>query len=145
MKHILSLSALLMLLPATAEEATKEKSAAAKSAFAFPDRPHYVNIKPEAFDKSRRTNTNAVVLDVRTPEEYAKGHLPGAVLLDFKAADFATKLGALDPKKTYLVHCASGGRSAKACEQMYELGFPRVANLEGGFKAWEAAGKPVEK
>ena len=145
MKHILVLASLLTFLPAAAEDAPQEKPAAAKSAFAFPERPHYFKLQPDAFDKSRLANTNAVVLDVRTPEEFAKGHLKGAVLLDFKSPDFAAKLGVLDKSKTYLVHCAVGGRSAKACEQMHELGFLRVANLEGGIKAWEAAGKPVEK
>ena len=93
----------------------------------------------------RLHNTNAVVLDVRTPEEYAKGHLPGSVLLDFKAPDFKEKVTKLDRNRTYLVHCAVGGRSAQACDQMNQAGFIKVLNLEGGIKAWEAAGKPVER
>jgi rhodanese-related sulfurtransferase len=55
------------------------------------------------------------------------------------------KAALLDKSKTYLVHCASGVRSVKACEQLGRLDFPRLYNLAGGFKAWAQAGKPVEK
>ena len=87
----------------------------------------------------------AVVLDVRTPKEYEAGHIAGAKLIDFNAADFAKKLGELDKNKTYLVHCAAGGRSTKSLEVFKKLEFKSVVHLDGGFKAWEKAGKPVEK
>ena len=48
-------------------------------------------------------------------------------------------------RKTYLVHCASGGRSVRACEKLSRLDFPKLYNLPGGFKAWVKAGQPVEK
>ncbi len=87
----------------------------------------------------------AVVLDVRTPKEYEAGHVAGAKLIDFNAADFEKKLAALDKGKTYLVHCAAGGRSTKSLEVFKKLEFKSVVHLDGGFKAWEKAGKPVEK
>ena len=59
--------------------------------------------------------------------------------------DFAQKIANLDKTKVYLVHCAAGGRSAKACDKMGQLNFKNLYNLEGGFKAWEKAGKPVAK
>ncbi|HAB18179.1 MAG TPA: rhodanese-like domain-containing protein [Verrucomicrobiota bacterium] len=102
------------------------------------------NLGVEQFDKLR-SNTNAVILDVRTPSEFAQGHLPGAVLLDFKAPDFAERLANLDKSKQYLVHCAAGVRSAKACTKMESLGFTNLINLEGGLTAWKQAGKPVAK
>ena len=86
-----------------------------------------------------------VILDVRTAKEFSAGHLPGAMNLDVNAADFQEKAGLLDKSKTYLVHCASGGRSVKACEKLGHLDFPKLYNLPGGFKAWTKAGKPVEK
>ena len=86
-----------------------------------------------------------VILDVRTPAEFAAGHLAGAINLDVNAPDFQTKAAALDKSRTYLVHCASGVRSVKACEQLGRLDFPKLYNLSGGFKAWAKAGKPVEK
>jgi rhodanese-related sulfurtransferase len=139
---------LLLATAALAEDATKaaaKPEPAPKADFSFPERKPYHTLKPAAFDRLRLNSTNAVVLDVRTPEEYAKGHIHGAKLLDFKSPDFTEQLGKLDKSKTYLVHCAVGGRSAKAAEQMVQLGFPKIMNLEGGIKAWEAAGKPVEK
>ena len=104
----------------------------------------FKNIGVDQFDKLRQ-QTNAVVLDVRTPKEFTAGHIPGAVNIDWNAADFASKAGTLDKSKTYLVHCAVGGRSAKASDKMTALQFTNVYNLEGGMKAWENAGKPVEK
>ena len=86
-----------------------------------------------------------VILDVRTPGEFAAGHIPGAVNLDVNAADFESKAAALDKGRTYLVHCASGVRSVRACEALARLDFSRLYNLPGGFRAWVTAGKPVEK
>lgn len=102
------------------------------------------NVGPEEFDKLR-AQTNTVVLDVRTEKEFKAGHIPGAVNLDFNAPDFAKQAAALDKSKTYLVHCAGGVRSAKACNVMDKIAFTNVVNLEPGFKAWEKAGKPVQK
>ncbi len=104
----------------------------------------YKNVGVAEFAKLSADKAN-VVIDVRTPAEYAAGHIAGAVLIDWNAPDFAQKIGVLNRSKTYLVHCASGGRSAKACEKMSKLKFTNCVNLEGGFKAWEKAGKPVAK
>jgi phage shock protein E len=93
----------------------------------------------------RLADTNVVVLDVRTPDEFKAGHIRGAKSVDFRSADFAKKLGELDRNKTYLVHCASGGRSTSSLETFQKLGFKSVVHLDGGFNAWKRAGKPVEK
>lgn len=77
-----------------------------------------------------------VVLDVRTPEEYATGHLVDAVLIDFHDADFDDQLDALDKEATYVVYCRSGSRSAGAIETMRELGFTDVVEVDGGILAW---------
>ena len=86
-----------------------------------------------------------VVLDVRTAAEFAAGHIGGATNLDFRAKDFRAKVEALPKNQAYLVNCAAGVRSAKACEIMGELQFKTLFDLKGGMKAWEAAGKPVAK
>ena len=104
----------------------------------------YKNLNVEQFEKMRAEKTN-VVLDVRTQKEYDAGHIPGAVLLDFNAPDFEKKVSGLDKNKTYLVHCAAGGRSAKASAKMGSLAFKNVYNLEGGYRAWEKAGNKGEK
>jgi len=102
------------------------------------------NATVEEFDKLR-AGENAVVLDVRTEKEFKAGHIPGAINLDFNAPDFAKKVESLDKSKTYLVHCAGGVRSAKACTIMDKVAFKSLVNLEPGFRAWEKAAKPVEK
>lgn len=84
-----------------------------------------------------------VVLDVRTPEEYAAGHIDGAVLVDFQADDFADRIDALDRDTTYVLYCRSGNRSAQARALMADLGFRDVTDVAGGFQAWQAAGLPA--
>ena len=77
------------------------------------------------------------VLDVRTPAEFAAGHIEGAVNLDANADDFEAKLKALDRDAPYLLHCASGGRSRRALAAMEPLAFERVYHLAGGYIAWQ--------
>ncbi len=86
-----------------------------------------------------------VVLDVRTSKEFAAGHIPGAINLDVNSSDFGEKVAGLSKDKVYLVHCAAGVRSARACQKMNSLGFEHLIDLAPGFKAWQQAGKPVEK
>ncbi len=85
------------------------------------------------------------VLDIRTPDEYAAGHIFGAVNINFNANDFAAKIKELDTNKRYLVHCKSGGRSGRSLATFTELGFTKIVHLDDGFDAWKAAGHPVEK
>lgn len=107
-------------------------------------RPGFKNVSVEQFDKLRADPKN-VVLDVRTKKEYDGGHIPGAVLIDWNSPDFEKEVAKLDKSKTYLVHCAGGVRSVKACNLMGKLQFTNCYNLEPGFRDWEKAGKAVEK
>jgi len=86
---------------------------------------------------------NVQVLDVRTPEEYAEKHLADAKLIDFYAADFADRIGALNRDTTYVVYCRSGHRSGQATALMAAKGFTAVNDVDGGIVAWEAAGLPL--
>ncbi len=86
-----------------------------------------------------------VVIDVRTPEEYAEGHLPGATNINYYDQDFAIQLGEMDENQKYLVYCHSGARSAKAAHLMKEQGFSGVYNLEGGISGWKLADGKVEE
>jgi protein disulfide-isomerase len=110
----------------------------------LPTDASYKNLSVDEFARMAADKRN-VILDVRTATEFQAGHLPGAVNLDFNSPDFEAKAALLDKSRTYLVHCASGGRSVKACEKLGRLDFPKLYNLLGGFKAWAQAGKPVEK
>lgn len=80
---------------------------------------------------------NVVILDVRTPEEYAQGHIPNAILMNLHDPDFQNKIDALDKNKEYLVYCAVGGRSGKASAILSDKGFKNVINLQNGFSKWD--------
>lgn len=84
-----------------------------------------------------------VVLDIRTPEEFAEGHLAGAVNIDFYAADFRQQIQALGRDAPYVLYCRSGNRSSQARQLMADLGFTNVVDVDGGIVAWQQAGLPV--
>jgi phage shock protein E len=84
-----------------------------------------------------------VLLDVRTPAEYADGHIDGAANIDLNAPDFADRVAELDPTVTYAVYCRSGNRSATATAYMLQQGFAPPYELAGGIVAWQSAGLPV--
>jgi len=84
-----------------------------------------------------------VVLDVRTPDEFAAGTLTGAVNLDYYGADFSARLDALDRSIPYVLFCRTGNRSSDVRETMRALGFLEVHEIGGGIVAWAEAGLPV--
>ena len=84
---------------------------------------------------------NVRLIDVRTPKEYAEGHIAEAENIDVKAADFSSRIQ--DAKGKVAVYCRSGKRSLMAAEQLAAKGCT-VYNLDGGIIAWQKAGKPVE-
>lgn len=101
-----------------------------------PDRPvGYENIDVEAF-KAKINQPDAVLLDVRTPEETAQGMIEGAIQLDFRSPDFESEIEKLDKDKTYLIYCRSGNRSGKTCALMAKKGYKNLYNLAGGYIAW---------
>jgi rhodanese-related sulfurtransferase len=83
------------------------------------------------------------VIDVRTPQEYASGHLVGAVNVDVEDSGFAATIETLDPEQAYGVYCRSGRRSAVAADTMAAAGFTQVTNLSGGLVDLQAAGGQV--
>jgi L-ascorbate metabolism protein UlaG (beta-lactamase superfamily)/rhodanese-related sulfurtransferase len=106
--------------------------------------PAYEETDVEGFSQLS-TQSNVLVVDVRTPEEYAEGHIPGAILIDVKKDDFkATALQLLDKSKTIAVYCRSGRRSAQAADVLTTEGFKAV-NLKGGILAWKSANKPTDQ
>lgn len=85
-------------------------------------------------------NEHGILLDVRTPEEFAEGHLPGAINIDFKNEGFSAALDTLDKTKQYEVYCRSGHRSGESTEMMSKKGFKKVYDLEGGILKWQEKG-----
>ena len=103
-------------------------------------------VTPDEAEKLLKENPGMTVLDVRSPEEFAEGHIKGAVNADVNGDDFQKKVAALDQSKPVLVHCQAGRRSARAIEEMgSKVKFPTIYHLNSGFKGWSAAKKPVEK
>ncbi len=100
------------------------------------------SLTPDQFNK--QISAASVLVDVRTPEEYASGHIANAINIDFRSPDFAQRIDSLDKSRTYLLYCASGVRSGKAADVMRTKGFASVANLEGGTDAWTGEGLPLE-
>lgn len=88
---------------------------------------------------------NVTVIDVRTPEEFAEGHLERASLLNFYDADFQQRLAELDRSGDYLIYCRSGNRSGQTAVMMKDLGFKKVSDVAGGIIAWGEAGKSLTK
>lgn len=96
-------------------------------------------------DLHRALPSQPVILDVREPNEYLAGHIPGAVniprgVLEFNVSGYLQERD--QPGMVYL-YCRSGGRGALAADTMQELGYGEVCSVEGGFEAWKNAGLPV--
>jgi rhodanese-related sulfurtransferase len=103
------------------------------------------NVSPDEAEALIQGSPALVILDVRTPEEFARGHIAGAKNVDFFGDDFEKQVAALDPARPVLVHCAAGGRSSQAVEKIVALKKVSVIyHLKAGFNGWTAAKKPVE-
>lgn len=103
----------------------------------------YANADVQTF-KEVVAQPEVQVVDVRTPGEYAGGHLKGAINIDVSATGFEEAATAkLDKSKPVAVYCRSGARSARAAGRLTKLGY-KVTNLKGGIMAWQGQGEPVE-
>ena len=97
-----------------------------------------------AMIEENNTNPRFVILDVRTPAEFATGHIKNATNIDFRSKSFRDDLSTLTKSDVYLVCCRSGGRSRSALEMMKALDFRSVFNMLGGITAWKAQNYPIE-
>ena len=93
--------------------------------------------------EANRGKANFIVLDIRTPAEFAEERIAGATLVDFYAPTFRQELSKLDRGKTYFVYCRTGNRSGKAMALFNELGFQDVIHLATGITGWKGAGLPT--
>ena len=104
------------------------------------------NITPSEFNtliEENKNNPDFIILDVRTPEEYAAGHIENSVMIDFRADTFRKEIDQLDKSKDYLIYCRSGNRSYNAAAMMVELEFESVYNMLDGIIRWRAEGLPL--
>lgn len=92
---------------------------------------------------AKAAEPNVIVLDVRTPGEFAQGRLANAINIDFQSGYFEEEVSKLDKDATYAVYCRSGNRSGQAVKVMADLGFTDMYDMDGGVIDWAAAGKPL--
>jgi thioredoxin len=104
----------------------------------------FTNLSPKEF-KSAFEKENAILLDVRTPQEINGGMIENASTIDFYDADFSKKIAKIQKDKTVYVYCKSGGRSSKAAKMLLESGHAKVVNLKGGIMAWNTNRMPLTK
>lgn len=106
------------------------------------------NLSPDQVE-TEMAGGNVTLVDIRDAPERDNGTIPGAVHASRGMLEFYADPGSpyhkaeLNPDGRVILHCASGGRSALAVETLQQLGYSNVAHLDGGFKAWQEAGKPV--
>jgi len=92
---------------------------------------------------SKIKDTSVILIDVRTPAEFAAGHIEGALNIDFESGTFASDIQKLDKTKSYAVYCRSGNRSGQATALMAKDGFTSILNLSGGVIDWANAGQAL--
>lgn len=97
-----------------------------------------MDLSQQDWQDQLQSDPNAVILDVRTEDEWNEGIIPGAVNIDiYKGQGFIYEVDQLDKNKNYYVYCKAGGRSAQACAIMNQLGFGNTYNLVGGYMQWQ--------
>lgn len=100
------------------------------------------NLSATEFSAKIKDLSSAPLLDVRTPDEFSKGHLKNAKNVDWNGNDFDAKVATLDKTKPVLVYCLSGGRSGAAANKLRNDGFKEVYELDGGIMKWRGANLP---
>jgi len=93
-------------------------------------------VEKAEFVQFMKDHPDAQLIDIRTPGEFAGGHIENAVNIDFYGKDFTAKLEKLDKTKPVLIYCKSGGRSGKALGQMKKMEFGTILELKGGYSHW---------
>lgn len=105
----------------------------------------FKSVTVKEFSEKLAENPDAVLIDVRTPGEYADGHLQNAVNIDWKGNDFDTQVSNLDKSKPVYLYCLSGGRSTAAANFLKEEGFSEVIEMDGGMMKWRSEKMPETK
>ena len=100
------------------------------------------SIAPSELNARRAAGTAPVVIDVRTKEEYAAGHIPGTLNISFDRV--AERISEIDAPNGVALYCMVGPRARKGEAALLGAGYTRVFHLDGGLAAWQAAGLPVE-
>jgi rhodanese-related sulfurtransferase len=99
----------------------------------------YESLPPAEYKKQLQIK-KGILIDVRTPEEFSSGRIPGAMNIDYTAEDFVKRIQKLEHSRHFFVYCLAGSRSAFAAEEMAKLGFSSVYHLQGGITRWQKEG-----
>jgi thioredoxin 1 len=102
-----------------------------------------VKLNAVAFSNKLNNTKDAILLDVRTPDEFSEAHIQNATNTDWNSADFKTQVAQLDKSKPVFVYCLRGGRSSSSVEFLQANGFQHVYELEGGIIKWKDANLPL--
>jgi rhodanese-related sulfurtransferase len=138
MKNIFSYTTLFILtillsISACAQQSSKQKE------------QKYALLSPVEFKAALENEKEAQLIDVRTPAEYNRGHLPGAKNLNLFDDDFKQQLEKLDKEKPVYVYCQVGGRSAECADMLKSMGFKNITDMDGGFGKWVKSELPFQK
>ena len=101
-------------------------------------------LTPEKFQSKMEEVGTMQLVDVRTPEEFKDGTIPGSQNINVLADDFAEKVKNLDKDKPVLVYCRRGGRSSRAAKTLKSLGFTEIYDLDGGITSWKSKDLPTQ-
>lgn len=94
--------------------------------------------------EEKMQESDVQLIDVRSPEEFAEGHIPNAVNININGDNFEEETAKLDKEKPVMVYCKMGGRSAKAAANLKAQGFKSITDLDGGITSWKDANKTIE-
>lgn len=144
---ITGISALALFLSAGCgpSETASPEAATGESGEGASKSTKVVNLDAKGAAALLEKNPGVVVLDVRTPAEFAEGHIAGAKNIDFKGAGFQDQVAKLDRSTPYLLHCRSGNRSGQSLPTFKSLGFEQIYHLDTGFQDWSGQGLPVKR
>ena len=135
-KLVFLLFHLAIFLPFSCQQsnssATQTETASAESEAVFVREV----VSAERFKEKMAAYPNAQLIDVRTPEEFANGHIEGAKNINVLDKSFETDVAKLDKKTPVLVYCQSGGRSGRAAKKLQEMEFQTIYDLSGGYSEW---------
>lgn len=105
----------------------------------------YSELTFSEFDKSLKSDSNYIIVDVRTPKEYRNGHMKHALNVSYFGTIFTDSIKKIDRSKTIYMYCQTQHRSPLASKKMKKLGFVKIIDLSGGFMKWENNQMPIEK
>jgi thioredoxin 1 len=104
---------------------------------------NFASVDPKHFASIADSLNDEQLIDVRTPAEYASGHIEGAKNIDWNGESFSTEAAALDKTKPVMVYCLSGGRSTEAAEWLRKEGFQKVYEMKTGIAGWKSENLPL--